>query len=79
MAMTKITNEKFRELYKACKTYGDFDDLIEALPAKFSFKLRDNLLFVQETTGLTMREDAFLSCLKSYIKYNVPETVDTSY
>ena len=46
-------------------------------------KLAESLEFTKDTVGNTLRENAFLACLKCYIKYNLqndplddPITVD---
>ena len=65
------TNEVFRTEYKQCKTYGDFGRLVERLTIPYMRQLRDAMQLVQDTTGLTMREDAFLVVLNCFIKYRV--------
>lgn len=68
--------EDFKTEYKECKTFGDFDRLLEKLDLDFAKKLQEHLTFVQETTGFTMREDAFLQCLNCYLKYVKKEVTD---
>jgi hypothetical protein len=65
------TQEQFKRAYKECKSYGDWDKLFENTPPSMLKKIRDAHQIVTDTTGLTMREEAFLSSLKGYIKYTI--------
>ena len=65
----KEAKEQFKAEYKKCKNYGDWDRLFENTPVNMLVEIRDAHQVVVETTGLTMREEAFLSNLKSFIKY----------
>ena len=67
------TEELFRDAYKGCESYGDWDRLIAQMTDDLRNRIYDALVLVQATCGVTMREDAFIIQLKHHLPKDTPK------
>ena len=61
------TEKLFRDAYKGCESYGDWDRLIAQMTDDLRVRIYDALVLVQATCDVTMREDAFIVQLKHHL------------
>ena len=66
--MKQETYEKINKMYKKAKVWGDIDKIMDKLSLKDLKELEKAHRIVNITTGLDMRQNFFMACMKSEIK-----------
>jgi len=64
----EITSEEYRKKYRYCDTWGDLDKLNDRLTPEQMKDLMNSLEEVNNYTGLDMRQEHLLGCLKALKK-----------
>ena len=62
--------DSFLQAYRKAKTWADLDKVYQALSIDSQKDLINALEMVKSYTGLDMRQDFLLNCMKSYVRYN---------